>query len=102
MVKTSSELTMKTAKLMTRRGEKVKQNNIDRIYNRYKDSSVMNDSKGNSYKMFMKFVVLLVKFNIREDCISMFVQTYNMLSFAGFSGAKLEDLQEFLNNMKTM
>ncbi|KAL6182959.1 hypothetical protein ACLB2K_044370 [Fragaria x ananassa] len=65
MVKTSSELKMKTAKLMTRRAEKVKQNKIDRIYNRYKDSSVMNDSKG-------------------------------------FSGSRLEDLQEFIHTMKTM
>ncbi|KAM5571048.1 protein MIS12 [Rosa sericea] len=65
MVKTSSQLRMKTAKLKTRKAEEAKQNKIDKIYNRYKDSSVMNDSNG-------------------------------------LSGAKLEDLQEFLDNMKTM
>lgn len=65
MVKTSSELKMKTAKLKTRKAEEAKRNKIDRIYNRYNDSSTMNYSKG-------------------------------------FSGAKLEDLQEFLDNMKTM
>lgn len=49
MVKTSSELKMKTAKLKTRKAEEAKRNKIDRIYNRYNDSSTMNYSKGNSY-----------------------------------------------------
>ncbi|XP_050379225.1 protein MIS12 homolog [Argentina anserina] len=64
MVKTSSELQMKTAKLMTRKAEKSKQNKTDRVYNQYKDPSRMHVSNG-------------------------------------FSGTKLEDLQEFLDNMNT-
>ena len=53
MVKTSSELQIKAAKLKTRRAEKAKQNKIDGIYNGHKDSSVMHDSNGNIYKIFI-------------------------------------------------
>ena len=71
MVKTSSELKMKTAKLMTRRAEKVKQNKIDRIYNRYKDSSLMNDSKGNSYKMLMKLQLKFINSEFPDFVLNM-------------------------------
>lgn len=76
MVKTSSELKMKTAKLKTRKAEEAKRNKIDRIYNRYNDSSTMNYSKGNSYWMFMIVSGLASGITIRKHCISMIVLQY--------------------------